>query len=173
MDTSFQHDLEKLKVDVLTIFHNAREAVAKARQALLARDEGTAREVVDGDEDIDALEIAIDAEILRLLALNQPVARDLRFIVGCMRMVVSIERIGDEASGIAARALDSPSACACASRRDTVVSTASLSCLMMASDSSISIRQCGHWIREMSKEPAGGLSFVLVGVAFILSLLRA
>lgn len=105
VDTSFQHDLEKLKVDVLTIFHNAREAVAKARQALLARDEATAREVVDGDEDIDALEIAIDAEILRLLALNQPVAKDLRFIVGCMRMVVSIERIGDEASGIAARAL--------------------------------------------------------------------
>lgn len=105
MDTFFQHDLEKLKVDVLTIFHQAREAVGKSRQALLGRDETVAREVIDGDEDIDALECAIDAEILRLLALNQPVARDLRFIVGGMRMVVGIERIGDEAAGIAARAL--------------------------------------------------------------------
>jgi len=105
VDTSFQHDLEKLKVDVLTIFHNAREAVHQSRRALLDRDEVVAREIIDGDEDIDALECAIDAEILRLLALNQPVARDLRFIVGCMRMVVGIERIGDEAAGIAARAL--------------------------------------------------------------------
>ena len=105
MDTSFQHDLEKLKVDVLTIFHNAREAVDKSRRALFERDEVMARDVIDGDEDIDTLECAIDAEILRLLALNQPVAKDLRFIVGCMRMVVGIERIGDEAAGIAARAL--------------------------------------------------------------------
>lgn len=105
MDTFFQHDLEKLKVDVLTIFHKAQEAVRESRQALLERNEATARDVVDGDEEIDALEIALDAEILRLLALNQPVAKDLRFIVGCMRIVVSVERIGDEAAGVAARAL--------------------------------------------------------------------
>jgi phosphate transport system protein len=105
VDTFFQHDLEKLKVDVLTIFHKAQEAVRESRQALLERNEATARDVVDGDEEIDALEIALDAEILRLLALNQPVAKDLRFIVGCMRIVVSVERIGDEAAGVAARAL--------------------------------------------------------------------
>jgi phosphate transport system protein len=105
VETFFQHDLEKLKIDVLTIYHHARNAVSKAREALLERNEVLAREVIDGDEDIDHLECAIDAEILRLLALNQPVARDLRFIVGCMRMLVGIERIGDEASGIAARGL--------------------------------------------------------------------
>jgi len=105
VDTFFQHDLEKLKVDVLTIFHKAQEAVRQSRQALLERNEALARDVVDGDEEIDTLEIAIDAEILRLLALNQPVAKDLRFIVGCMRIVVSVERIGDEAAGVAARAL--------------------------------------------------------------------
>ncbi|QLA15203.1 phosphate signaling complex protein PhoU [Desulfolutivibrio sulfoxidireducens] len=105
MDIFFQHDLEKLKVDVLTIFHHAQNAVQRSRGALLERNEVLAREVIDGDEDIDHLECAIDAEILRLLALKQPVARDLRFIVGCMRMVVGIERIGDEASGIAARGL--------------------------------------------------------------------
>ncbi len=105
MDIFFQHDLEKLKVDVLTIFHHAQNAVQRSRGALLERNEVLAREVIDGDEDIDHLECAIDAEILRLLALKQPVARDVRFIVGCMRMVVGIERIGDEASGIAARGL--------------------------------------------------------------------
>lgn len=106
VETFFEHDLEKLKVDILSILHYAQNAVRNSRGALLERNEILAREVIDGDEDIDGLESAIDAEILRLLALNQPVARDLRFIVGCMRMVVSIERIGDEAAAIAARGLD-------------------------------------------------------------------
>ena len=98
-------DLEKLKTDVLTAFHMAQVAVEKALRTVFTRDPEPARAVIASDAAIDALECTLDAEILRLLALYQPVARDLRYILGCMRTVGDIERIGDQAVGVAHRGL--------------------------------------------------------------------
>lgn len=100
-----ESDLEKLKTDMLTAFHMAQAAVEKALRTVLDRDAEAARSVIDSDVAIDNLECRLDAEILRMLALYQPVAGDLRYILGCMRAVGDIERIGDQAVGIAKRGL--------------------------------------------------------------------
>lgn len=105
MERIIEADLEKLKTDTLTIFHMAQAAVEKSLHAVFDRDPAPARTVIDGDAAIDSLECAMDAEILRLLALHQPVARDLRYIMACMRTVGDVERIGDQAVGIAQRSL--------------------------------------------------------------------
>lgn len=105
MERIIETDLEKLKTDMLTAFHMAQAAVEKSLGTVFDRDPEMAQAVIDGDADIDALECALDSETLRLLALHQPVARDLRYILGCMRAVGDIERIGDQAVGIAERGL--------------------------------------------------------------------
>jgi len=61
--------------------------------------------VIAGDQEINQLEVSVDKQSLRLLALDQPMARDLRFIVGCMRIAIELERIADLAVNIAERAL--------------------------------------------------------------------
>ena len=61
-------------------------------------------EVIRDDPDINQLELQIDRLVLKLLALGQPMARDLRFIIGCMRIAVDLERVGDQAVSIAHRA---------------------------------------------------------------------
>jgi len=98
-------DLEKLKTEILMAFRMAQVAVDKSLRSVFARDAAMARAVIDGDAALDALECVLDAEVLRLLALYQPVAGDLRAIVGCMRAVGDIERIGDQAVNVAHRSL--------------------------------------------------------------------
>ncbi len=105
MERIIEADLEKLKTDMLTAFHMAQVAVEKALRTVFERDPAPARAVIAADATIDGMECALDAEILRLLALYQPVARDLRYILGCMRSVGDIERIADQAVGIAYRGL--------------------------------------------------------------------
>lgn len=83
----------------------ARAALHKAIRALLERDIELAEQVLNEDAAIDALECELDRLNLKMLALEQPWAGDLRFIVGCMRMSVDLERIGDEAANIADRSL--------------------------------------------------------------------
>jgi phosphate transport system protein len=98
-------DLQRLKTETLTAFHMAQAAVDKAMRSVFERDPALADAVITDDAAIDALECSLDAEVLRLLALYQPVASDLRAIVGCMRCVGDIERIGDQAVNIAERGL--------------------------------------------------------------------
>lgn len=98
-------DLQRLKTETLTAFHMAQAAVDKAVRSVFTRDPALADAVIAEDAAIDTLECALDAEILRVLALYQPVAGDLRVILGCMRCVGDIERIGDQAVNIAERGL--------------------------------------------------------------------
>jgi phosphate transport system protein len=77
----------------------------KAMRALFERDAELANEVIEGDQQINLLEVDIDRYSLRLLALGQPLARDLRFIVGCMRISVDLERVADQAVNVAESAL--------------------------------------------------------------------
>jgi phosphate transport system protein len=100
-----QNDLEKLKTEMLTALHMAQSLVDKALRSVFDRDPALADAAITGDAALDALECALDAEVLRMLALYQPVAVDLRYILGCMRAVGDIERIGDQAVNIAERGL--------------------------------------------------------------------
>lgn len=103
--THFHQELANLRINVLEMAAHAEKALEKATTALLTRDAELAQDVINHDELINELECVIDEKSLRMLALEQPVAKDLRFIVGCMRTIVNLERIGDEAVNIAERAL--------------------------------------------------------------------
>lgn len=105
MERIIEADLQRLKTETLTTFHMAQAAVDKAVRSVFERDPALADAVIAEDAAIDALECSLDAEILRLLALYQPVAGDLRAILGSMRCVGDIERIGDQAVNIAERGL--------------------------------------------------------------------
>lgn len=105
METPLDQAIHKLKVDVLHMMHLAQDAVKKAVASLLEHDPDKARAVIDADREINDFECRVDSESLKILALHHPVAKDLRFIVGSMRMLVNIERLGDEAVNIAERVL--------------------------------------------------------------------
>lgn len=105
MERIIEADLQRLKTDTLTAFRMAQTAVDKAIRSVFERDPALADAVIAGDAAIDALECSLDSEVLRLLALYQPVAGDLRVILGCMRCVGDIERVGDQAVNIAERGL--------------------------------------------------------------------
>ena len=104
MEDKFHSDLEQLKMSILNMATLAEKALDKSVKALLERDDPLAHEVVEKDREIDLLEVEVDRHALRLLALDQPMARDLRFIVGSLRIAVDLERIGDQAVNIAQRA---------------------------------------------------------------------
>ena len=105
MDQRFQKEMEQLKVKVLQMAAYTDRALERALAAIATRDAELARQVIDSDREINAMECEVDNLSLRLLALDQPVAMDLRFIVSSMRMVVDLERVGDEAVNIAEQAV--------------------------------------------------------------------
>ncbi len=104
MESKFHSDLEQLKMTMLQMATLTEKALEKSLKALVERDNNLAEEVFSDDKEIDLLEVEVDHHSLRLLALDQPMARDLRFIIGCMRIAVDLERIGDQAVNIAQRA---------------------------------------------------------------------
>jgi phosphate transport system protein len=94
-------ELEAIRENLLKMGGEVESMVSRAIHALLHRDDIEAQEVRDQDRRVDALEKRIDEECLRLLALQQPTAVDLRFIVSVMKIVNDLERIGDSAENIA------------------------------------------------------------------------
>ena len=105
MESRFREELEQLKMMILQMAALADSALEKAMRALFESDAELANEVIEGDQQINLLEVDIDRYSLRLLALGQPLARDLRFIVGCMRISVDLERVADQAVNVAESAL--------------------------------------------------------------------
>jgi phosphate transport system protein len=105
MSRHLQQEIENLKKKLLTIVATAKEAVEKAVKSVDERDAVLAQAVVDGDFDIDRAEVGLEEDCLKILALYQPVATNLRVIVSVMKMNNDIERIGDLAVNIAERAL--------------------------------------------------------------------
>ncbi|OPY12394.1 MAG: hypothetical protein A4E69_02259 [Syntrophus sp. PtaB.Bin138] len=105
MESHFHQELGQLKMTILQMASLAERSVSKAVNAFFRRDADLAQEVIEGDRAINQLEVDVDRISLRLLALDQPMAGDLRFIIGCMRIAVSLERIGDQAVNVAERAL--------------------------------------------------------------------
>jgi phosphate transport system protein len=86
--------------------HHAEKMIADAIRALVERRPSLAEEVIKSDDEMDQLELDIDNQCYQILALEQPVARDLRFIATALKIVRDIERIGDIAVNIAERATE-------------------------------------------------------------------
>lgn len=104
MESRFHQEIEQLRMTVLQMAALTERALENAIRALLDRNIELANGVIARDQEINLLEVAIDKHCLRLLALDQPMARDLRFIVGSMRIAVDLERIADQAVNVAQRA---------------------------------------------------------------------
>jgi phosphate transport system protein len=102
----YEQQLRELKDKLLLMSHRAEEMISESIRALVERRPSVAEEVIRRDDEIDKLEIAIDELCYEILALEQPVARDLRFIATALKIVKDIERIGDIAVNIAERALE-------------------------------------------------------------------
>ena len=105
MERHFQRDLEALKEQLLKMGGRAEAIVLKAVEALRRRDSLLAGEVFADDKVIDQLEIDIDARCVSLLALQQPLASDLRFITAALKISNDLERVGDHAVNIAGGAM--------------------------------------------------------------------
>lgn len=101
----FHDQLEELKQRLLTMSERAESLVSLAVEALLTRDSDKAEAVVAGDRDVDRLEIEIESMAVELLALQQPMARDLRFIISAIKASSDLERVGDHSVNIAQSAL--------------------------------------------------------------------
>jgi phosphate transport system protein len=101
-----QRDLDLLKKHILTMGSMVEEAINKAINALVQRREDLAIEVKQGDDAIDEMENEIESQVLKTLALHQPVAGDLRFVVMVLKFNHELERMGDLAANMAKRTLD-------------------------------------------------------------------
>jgi phosphate transport system protein len=102
----FDRELENLKQDLLRMAALAETAVGKSVESVTNRDSDRAREVIIDDITLNRMELAIEEQAFKLLALRQPVATDLRLTVAAMRIATELERIGDQAVNIAERALE-------------------------------------------------------------------
>jgi len=100
----YEQQLRLLKDKLLLMSHQAEQMIADAIRALTERRPSVAQEVIARDDTLDRLEVEIDNLCYQILALEQPVARDLRFIATALKIVRDIERIGDTAVNIAERA---------------------------------------------------------------------
>ena len=97
----FHDELSELKVALLNMSGEAQASLGEAVDAVLQRDGDKAREVIAGDKEIDQLELEVEEKVIRLLATQQPMARDLRFLTAAMKISNDLERVGDHAVNIA------------------------------------------------------------------------
>ncbi len=102
----FEQELRTLRERLSAMGGRCEQQITLAIKALADRDDALAQKVIDGDALIDRDESEIDELALQILATRQPVASDLRFITMSLKFVTDLERIGDNASGIAKRALE-------------------------------------------------------------------
>ncbi len=101
----FGEELQQLKAEVARMGGLVEAQVADAIQAVANRDVALARAVVTRDEKLDQMQVEIEKKAIRLIALRQPVAQDLRRTVAALKLSWNLERTGDQAKSIAKRAL--------------------------------------------------------------------
>jgi phosphate transport system protein len=102
----FDEELRALKDRVLKIGSLVEAAIRDSVRSLVERDSELARKVIERDHQINTIDVEIDEECIRLIALRQPKARDLRFITTAMKITTDLERMGDLAENIAERAIE-------------------------------------------------------------------
>ncbi len=103
MSRHLQKDIEALKARLVDMSGMIEDRVYQATMSIIKRDDALAQAVINGDDEIDQMEVSIEEECLKMLALYQPVAVDLRFIVTVMKINNDLERVGDLAVNIAER----------------------------------------------------------------------
>ncbi len=103
----YQDRLEALREDILTMSDLVVERLQLALDALDTNDTELAREVIDGDHEINQLYLDLEQECIDLIALQQPVAGDLRFIAASFKIITDLERIGDLATNLGEYTLQS------------------------------------------------------------------
>jgi phosphate transport system protein len=106
MSKHLERDLERLQHDIVSMAASVEDAIHKATRALQHRDAALAREVIAGDNEIDAEENLVEESCLKILALHQPVAIDLRRIAAVIKINSELERMADLAEEIAERAVN-------------------------------------------------------------------
>jgi len=105
-DSTYAAELNELRSRLLTLGGFVEKAIARSVQALADRDTQLAEQVITDDRRVNMMEVEIDELCIRLLALRQPKASDLRFVTLALKVVTDLERIGDLAVNIAHRAID-------------------------------------------------------------------
>jgi phosphate transport system protein len=98
---AFHEALERVELDLLTLGELAGVSVRRAVDAAVDRDDGLARAVIDGDDEIDVKFLQIDTDLLSMLALQSPVAGELRLVSAILHSAPHLERIGDQAVNVA------------------------------------------------------------------------
>lgn len=106
MQRHFDEELGELKKKLLRMAALAEDQITKALSALVSRDSGLAGRVIERDHEVNALDVEIDEDCIRLLALHQPTAGDLRFITTAMKIATELERISDLAENVCERAIE-------------------------------------------------------------------
>jgi phosphate transport system protein len=106
MERHFDEELKELHKELLKMAVMAQESIYKSIEALKNRDKQKAQEVIDSDDKIDELELAIDERCIELIVRHQPMAGDLRFITTGMKINTDLERIADLAVDISQRVLE-------------------------------------------------------------------
>lgn len=106
MQRHFDQELLDLKEKILRMGSLVEEQVQGALRALIERDSDLARKIIANDRQVNTLDVEVDEDCLRLLALQQPAARDLRFITTAMKISTELERISDLAENICERAIE-------------------------------------------------------------------
>jgi len=105
MELHFDQELTQTKDMLMRMSSLAEQAVAAALKGLVQRDDDFAHRVLDGDTPLDILQKQIDERCVELVALRQPKARDLRFLIVLMKIAAELERVGDQAVNISHRTL--------------------------------------------------------------------
>ena len=105
MSVHLNKEISKLKRSILQLCAMVEENVRRAVESVSRRDVLAARQVIAKDSEIDRFEIDVEEECLKILALHQPVAIDLRYVIACLKMNNDLERIGDLAVNIAKRSI--------------------------------------------------------------------
>ena len=106
MERHFQRELESLKTSLIKMGSVVEENIAFAIRSVLEKRNDLTHKVIETDKRVDALEIEIDNAVIDLLALQQPVASDLRFIIAAQKINNDLERIGDLATTIAKQVIN-------------------------------------------------------------------
>ena len=102
----FDEDLAELKQKILRMGSLVEGQIRQALKALIDRDDALAKQVIDNDRQVNTMDVAVDEACLELLALQQPAARDLRFITTAMKISSDLERMSDLAENICERAIE-------------------------------------------------------------------
>ena len=105
MTWHLQKEIESLKKKILSLAAMVEEDVEKAVLSLRKKDEKLAQEVIIRDEEIDQIEVEVEEDCLKILALHQPVATDLRYVIAILKINNDLERIGDLAVTISEQSL--------------------------------------------------------------------